>query len=224
MVQSPPRSLSQIFKDHHGIRLRRNRDWRRAGGVCGGDPGLAARQAGALRGARQARRHLPQLGLHPHQGPAHQRPPRRAGAEPRQGVRVHRPGELGLRPDDRPQPQRRGHPEQGHRGPVPQVQGRLEVRRRQGRGAAQGPGRVRDLHRREHHRRHRRPPSRPAGCRLRRPDDHLVQGSDVATGPAQVDGDHRRRPDRPGIRLLLQRHRHQGHRRRDDGPHPPRRG
>ena len=40
----------------------------------------------------------------------------------------------------------------------------------------------------------------------------------------EVDADHRRRADRPGVRLLLQRDRHQGHRRRDARPDPPRRG
>ena len=40
----------------------------------------------------------------------------------------------------------------------------------------------------------------------------------------QVDAHHRRRADRPGVRLLLQRDRHQGHRRRDARPDRPRRG
>ena len=50
-----------------------------------------------------------------------------------------------------------GAAEQGHRGPVPQVQGELEVRRRQGRRAAHGPGRRRDGHGRVDRDRHRRP-------------------------------------------------------------------
>ena len=49
-------------------------------------------------------------------------------------VRLQRPGRLGLRPDDRPQPRRRRQAEQGDRGPLPQVQGRARSSaRRQGR-------------------------------------------------------------------------------------------
>ena len=51
-----------------------------------------------------------------------------------------------------------------------------------------------------------------AGRRVRRQDDHLLQGGDEPAEAAQVDADRRRRADRPGVRLLLQRHRHQGRR------------
>ncbi len=54
--------------------------------------------------------------------------------------------------------------------------------------------------------------------RVRRQDDHLLQRSDVAADPAAIDAHHRRRADRPGIRLFLQCDRHQGHRRRAAGP------
>ena len=66
------------------------------------------------------------------------------------------------------------------------------------------------VHRRVDHRRHRRPPPALARRRLRRQDDHLLQGGDErCRQAAQVDAHHRRRPDRPGVRLLLQRDRHQ---------------
>ena len=74
--------------------------------VIGGGP---AGYAGAIRAAqlkkrvlcvetRQARRDLPELGLHPHQGPAHQRPPGRADQEPRQEVRLQRQSRPGTSP------------------------------------------------------------------------------------------------------------------------------
>src|SRR5207237_940080 len=62
-------------KEHHAIRLRRFGDRRRPCRLCGSHPGRAARQAHALRRARQARRHLPELGVHPDQGAADERPP-----------------------------------------------------------------------------------------------------------------------------------------------------
>ena len=66
-------------------------------------------------------------------------------------------------------------------------------------------------------------PAPAARRRVRRQDDHLLQRGDVAADPAAIDADHRRRADRPGIRLLLQRDRHQGHGRRAAGPDPARR-
>ena len=82
----------------------------------------------------------------------------------------------------------------------------------------------RDGHGRVDRDRHRRPAPPASRRRIRRQDDHLVQGGDVAAEPARIDADHRRRADRPGIRLFLQRDRHQGHRRRAAGPDPARRG
>ncbi len=93
---APSVAQSLSIQGTHGIRLRHRRDRRRAGRLRGGDPRRAARQASPLRRARQARRHLPELGLHPDQGAADQRPPGRADQEPRQGVRLQRPGDAGI--------------------------------------------------------------------------------------------------------------------------------
>ena len=50
--------------------LRSHRRRRRAGRLCGGDPGRPARPQDRAGRARASRRHLPQLGLHPDQGVA----------------------------------------------------------------------------------------------------------------------------------------------------------
>ncbi len=132
--------------------------------------------------------------------------------------------ELGLRPDDRPEPERRQQPEQGDRVPLQEVQGPAQARHRPDRRAPPGPGRRRDRLGRVDRGRHRRPPPPAAGRRVRRQGDHLLQGSDEPADAAEVDDHHRRRPDRPGIRLLLQRHRHQGHGDRAARPDLARRG
>ena len=92
--------------------------------------------------------------------------------------------DLGFRPDDQAQPQCRRSVEQGHRGPVPKIQGELEVRHGQGRRAPPDPGGRREGHRRVDRDRHRRPAPAAPGRRLRRQDDHFLQGSDVPCHPA----------------------------------------
>ena len=52
----------------------------------------------ALRRARQARRNLPELGLHPDQGALDQRPPGRADQEPRDRIRLQRTSRPGTSP------------------------------------------------------------------------------------------------------------------------------
>ncbi len=103
------------LKEPHGLRLRHRRHRRRSRRLRGGDPRGAARQEGPLHREGQARRDLPELGLHPDQGAPDQRPPRRDGRPPRQGVRLLGRGQVGLRPDDRPEPRRGEQPEQGDR-------------------------------------------------------------------------------------------------------------
>ena len=53
-----------------GELIRSGRGRRRAGRLCRGDPGGAARHEDGARRARASRRHLPELGLHPDQGVA----------------------------------------------------------------------------------------------------------------------------------------------------------
>jgi hypothetical protein len=78
-----------------------------------------------------------------------------------------------------------------------------------------------EAHRRQGHHRHRLGRPRPALRPLRRRQDLGRPRGDVQQGAAQEHARRRLRRDRHGVRLLLQRLRHRGHRRRDDGPHPP---
>ena len=141
--------------------------------IGGGPAGYAgairagpAQEKGPLRRARQARRDLPELGVHPHQGPLDQRPPGRADQEPRRTVRIQRPADLGLRPDDSSQPQRRRQVEQGDRGAFQEVQGRVQVRSRQGRRAEHRTDQRRDGHCRVDRDRHGGPAPSLAGRRV----------------------------------------------------------
>ena len=132
---------------------------------------------------------------------------------------------MGLRADDRAEPGRRLEAEQGDRVALPQVQGAIQVRGRQGRSRPHtvqvGDEKV-------------TAESIVVATGVRpRPlpgaeyDGKTIIGYKEAMSPppaAEVDADHRRRSHRPRVRLLLQRDRHQGHARRVDGPHPPRRG
>ncbi len=138
-------------------------------------------------------------------------------------VRLQRPADLGLRPDDRAQPERGRPVEQGHRGAVQEIQGELQVRRRQGRRTAHRPGRRRDGLGRVDRDRHGRPAPPAARRRVSTARRSSRTRKRCPAQPAAIDADHRRRADRPGIRLLLQRDRHQGHGRRAAGPDPARR-
>ena len=91
---------------------------------------------------------------------------------------------LGLRPDDQAQPRRHDQDEQGDRGPLPQVQGRHKA----GTAKVVGPNdRRRSTARRSPPSRSSSPPAStpegPAGGRVRRQDDHLLQGGD---GPGEA--------------------------------------
>ncbi len=63
--------------------VRRGGDRRRARRLCGGDPRQPARARHRHRRAREPRRHLPELGLHPDQGAAEDRRDLRHAGPPR---------------------------------------------------------------------------------------------------------------------------------------------
>ena len=132
---------------------------------------------------------------------------------------------MGLRADDRAEPGRRRKLNKGIESLFRKYKVAVQVRGRQGRSR---PTRSRSATRRSRPSRSWSPPaSGPAPCPGAEFDGKTIISYKEAMSPAQaaeVDADHRRRPHRPRVRLLLQRDRHQGHARRADGPHPPRRG
>ncbi len=206
--------------------LRRHRSRFRPRRLCRGDPRGAARPQDRDRRARVARRHLPQLGLHPDQGaaalgrdlPLHAARRRITGSSAekisadleavvKRSPRRRQAAQPGRHAPDEEEQDRGAHGRPG----VLTAPGKLTVTGEEGKKT--------ELDRQAHHRRHRRARARPAvrpGRRQARLD--LSPRDDAARNADQAAGDRIGR-DRDRVRQLLQRHGRRGDGGRNARPH-----
>ncbi len=179
------------------------------------DPRRAARHEDRGGGARSARRHLPQLGLHPDQGAAahlRDQPPaapparlrfRRGGAALRDrqgGEALARGGEAAFAGRRVPAAQAQGHRDRRHR----QAGRQADARGGEGRQAG------RDAEIAAHHPGDRCARAAASGDRGRRQADLDLQGGDDPAVDAEVAAGDRLRRDRHRVRQLLSQHGRRG--------------
>ncbi len=182
------------------------------------DPRGAIGHEGRGRRARQARRHLPQLGLHPDQGVAalvgDLPPDAQAGR-----VRLLRgQPQIRHRQDRRALAQGLAAALQRRRLPDEEAQDHRDRRRGEVSRRQQGRGRRQGIHRQEHRARDRRAGTHDAGPRARREADLDLSRSDGAASFSEVAARRRLRRHRHRVRELLPHARRRGDGGRDPRP------
>ena len=198
-------------------RIRCRGDWRRYGRLCGRHPRGAAREKGCRRReAEGARRHVPDLGLHPDQGAARARP--RAEDHPeREGVGRHAPsrhagidmGQVQARKDKIVSGLTKGIEFLFKKNKIDWIKGTARLA---GNGKHRGVRRRQaDARREGDHRRHRLGAAQRSGHRDRPHTNHHQRRSDPPEERAQVARHHGQRRRRRGVRVDLPAVRQRGH-------------
>ena len=234
----------QSRRDDHGNLLRHHRDRVRSRWLRDRHQGGAARLEDRDRGARASRRHLPQLGMHSHEGAAAfrrdfalcatcqgLRPPSRGQDQPRScgrraafARRLEAPQRRRRLLDEEEQDRRdlgRGRDRrarQDHGRPLEEATDAARSSR------SERDARLGQLRSQAHHHRDGRAPARPSGHRARREADLDLFRGDGAALDSEIPPRHGLGRDRHRIRFLLSRHGGGGDRGRAPAANPSGRG